>query len=68
MELGGTCGLQFGQKMNTVEALKTDGARRKTTAGDMGILYFGKQANCIVPKLIIKVFRILFNKTMCEVK
>ena len=40
MELGGTCGLQFGQKMNTVEALKTDGARRKTTAGDMGILYF----------------------------
>ena len=26
--------------MNTVEELKTDWARRKTTAGDMGILYF----------------------------
>ena len=35
MELGGMCGLQFGQKINTVEALKTDGARRKTTAGDI---------------------------------
>ena len=26
--------------MNTVEELKTDWARRKTMAGDMGILYF----------------------------